>query len=536
VQGAKAVAVIAVYVALEWASFLHDHRGIPITPWNPGLGVVFAAIILAGWPAGAMLFVGVITAEIFVLDTSVDASVVVGVAGVVSLSYTAAAIIARQRLRLDIGLARLRDVLVLLATGLTGAAVASALLAAALIGAGELEADEALHAALSLLVGDTIGIAVVTPLLLRLFVVGRATAFAGLAANMREAVVLVGLVFAGLWAIIGSETAESSKYFYIFFLPVVFAAVRHGIDGACVSLAVTQLGMVGLLHLYDYDARIFTEYQMLMFVLTSTALIVGVVVSERRNADRLVREAGERLKEMEAEAAQAGRLSLVSGMASAIAHEINQPMTAARALARSAQHLLGQPDPNVARAADNLASITTQIDHASGVIRRMRDFLRRGTPHMSTLNVAALLQESLVLVRSEAAAQGVRLELDVSADLPAVHGDRVQLQQVVLNLVRNGIEASARAAEPCVRVSARAESGRDEVVIGVSDNGAGLDAGLAQRLFAPLMTTKREGLGLGLAICASIVEAHGGRIWLQSGEPGATEFRFSLPVQASGPR
>jgi C4-dicarboxylate-specific signal transduction histidine kinase len=276
---------------------------------------------------------------------------------------------------------------------------------------------------------------------------------------------------------------------------------------------------------------------MLMFVLTATGLIVGVVVSERRYADRLVREAGVRLKEMEAEAAKAARLSLVSGMASAIAHEINQPMTAARAFSRSAEHLLSAPHPNVARAAENLAAMTAQIDHASGVIRRMREFLRRGTPQLSTLDFPALLREALLLVRGEAEAERVRLDLDLPRDLPPAHGDRVQLQQVVLNLVRNGIESVSRArpSDPHVRVVAYGDETRRELVIGVADNGGGLDAALAERLFAPLITTKHEGLGLGLAISASIVEAHGGRIWLQSGEAGATEFRFSLPLEPAKP-
>src|SRR5262249_33238899 len=162
-------------------------------------------------------------------------------------------------------------------------------------------------------------------------------------------------------------------------------------------------------------------------------------------------------KALEAEAAQAARLSLVSGMASAIAHEINQPMTAARALARSAEHLLGQPAPDVARATEKLNEITAQIDHAGGVIRRMREFLRRGTPQFSTLDVGALLRESLLLMRNEAEGQGVRIDLEVAEGLPAAHGDRVQLQQVVLNLVRNGMESATRATtpEPCVRIGAR---------------------------------------------------------------------------------
>jgi C4-dicarboxylate-specific signal transduction histidine kinase len=292
------------------------------------------------------------------------------------------------------------------------------------------------------------------------------------------------------------------------------------------------------MHLYGVDARAFTEFQILMLVLTATGLIVGVVVSERRNADRLVQEAEARLKEKEAEAADAARLNLVSGMASALAHEINQPMTAARALARSAQHILGRPDPDLRRAGGNLAELIAHIDHAGGVIAHMRDFLRRGRPRMSTLDLRELLADALSLVRAKASAHGIAVDLEAAADLPRVHGDRVQLQQVVLNFVHNAIDAIAGAGVTAgrIRVAATPVDAASRVEVGIWDNGPGVQRELADRLFVPLTTSKAEGLGLGLSICAAIVETHGGRVWLESGEAGATEFRFSLPVTPSPAR
>jgi signal transduction histidine kinase len=176
-----------------------------------------------------------------------------------------------------------------------------------------------------------------------------------------------------------------------------------------------------------------------------------------------------------------------------------------------------------------------QIDHASGVVRRMRDFLRRGRPHVSTIDIRSMLEEALILVRAEAAANQVRIELDASKDLPAIHGDRTQLEQVVLNLVRNAIEsiAGARKADGRIGIAAYRLDAPPHVEIGVSDNGPGVDCKLADRLFEPLATSKEAGLGLGLPICLSIVESHGGRLWLHSREAGATEFRFSLPLAQS---
>jgi C4-dicarboxylate-specific signal transduction histidine kinase len=273
-----------------------------------------------------------------------------------------------------------------------------------------------------------------------------------------------------------------------------------------------------------------------MLVLTVTGLIVGVVVSERENSDRLARNAQARLMEKQAGAAHAARLNLVSEMTSALAHEITQPMTAARALARAAQHILRTPGGDLTRVEGNLTALLAHIDHAGAVVRRMREFIRRGRPHVSTIDARSMLQEAMTLAFVEASAKHVRIELDAPDDLPAIHGDHVQLEQVVLNLVHNSVEAIAAAGRPegHVRVVARRLAAPARIEISVLDNGPGVEGQLADRLFDPLATSKQDGLGLGLSISASILEAHGGRVWLHSREAGATEFRFSLPLDQAG--
>jgi C4-dicarboxylate-specific signal transduction histidine kinase len=258
-----------------------------------------------------------------------------------------------------------------------------------------------------------------------------------------------------------------------------------------------------------------------------------VVVTERGQAARAMQEVEAQLRAREIEAAQAARFTLVSGMASALAHEINQPMTAARALARAIQELMRAPSIDHARTDGNLTNLVAQIDHAAGVVRRMRDFLRRGHPHVSTIDVRGMLEDALILVRAQASAKAIEIVTDVPAELPTLHGDRVQLQQVILNLVRNAMEALAGRTDGNVRITVRRLE--DLVEVRVADNGPGIEPTLAARLFEPLTTSKPDGLGLGLSICASIVQLHGGRIWLHSQEPDATEFRFSLPLQR-GPR
>jgi two-component system sensor kinase FixL len=524
-------AFLVAYVALEWASFMHEHNDLPVTPWNPGLGIAFGLMILKGPLFGLALFAGVVLAETLVLQTELPWPIVLSIGAAVSVSYAAATDVTRRWLRLDVGLSNVRDLGILLAAGVAGAAVAAALLIALLLGTGQLSVGELGKAAVPLFIGDVIGIAVMTPVVLRIALHRpEIRSKPQLPVVLEIALYLLVTGFA-LWLILGARDPFGYKFFYLLFLPVVAAGVRHGIDGACAGPLITQFGLIGLLHWYGYDARQFTEFQVMMLILTMTGLLVGLVVSERQRADRLAREIEARLKAAQAEAARAARLNMVSGMASALAHEINQPMTAARALARSIQETLRLPGADTGRVDDNLTAMVAQIDHAGGVVRRMREFLRRGELHVSTLDIGAVLRDALALARPEAGANHTHVELCVADRLPVVFGDRVQLQQVVLNLLRNAVDAIAEAGRADGRVELRVRPGEDGTVeISVADNGVGIPAD--QQIFEPLSSSKADGLGLGLSICASIMQAHGGRIWLQSSRPGATEFRFSLPTQA----
>jgi signal transduction histidine kinase len=525
-------ACLLAYVLLEWISFVHEYKNMPVTAWNPGLGLVFGLIVLGGPRYALVLFAGVVIAEITVLKTNLAWPIILAIAAVCAGVYSLVAKVARNYLKLDVDLYQLRDVVILLAAAASGAFLVSALLSALLMLNGQLGWADVAVAAVPLLVGDIIGIGVVTPLMLRIARHGREMLTIHPSTLVPELVLYTGLFAAALWIIVGAGPDSGFKFFYLLFVPVVVATVRYGMDGACISLAVAQLGLVGVLHTFGMDARAFTELQTLMLVLSATGLTVGAVVSERQTADRLVRAAETQLREKQAEAVRATRFSLVSGMASALAHEINQPMTAVRALARSVQHILRAPDVDLARADANLSTLIGQIDHATGVVRRMREFLRRGHPHVSTIDVAAMLDEALMLVRAEAAAKHVDIATQTTGSLPDVHGDRIQLQQVVLNLVRNAVDAIAEAGQQdgTIRVSAQRSDQPPGIEIAVRDNGPGIAADVADSLFVPLTTSKREGLGLGLSISAAIAEAHGGRVWLHSHQPGATEFRLWLPL------
>lgn len=532
-SGLLMTGAVSAYVLLEWLSFIHEYKGVPITPWNPGLGLILAFMILFGARYSVVLFAGAVIAEVAVLRSNLPWAVILGIAAIITVGYGSVAKLARDNLHLDAGLNRLRDVALLLISGLLGALLVAVFICLLLLVDEALDLGDVLVAAGPLLIGDVIGIAVITPLTLRLALHRRPLLDRISLRLVPELLLFVAVVITTLWVILVAAGPNGSKLFYLLFLPVVVAAARHGLDGGCIALAITQLGLVGLLHQYGYDANAFTEFQLLMLVLSATGLTVGVVVTERQHMFEAMREVEAQLATKEVEAAQAARFNLVSGTATALAHEINQPMTAARALARSAQQLLRGPDADLSRANTNLTNLITQIDHVSGVVRHMREFLRRGRPHFSTIHVRNLLNGAMALAATQLAASSTTVALDAPDDLPLIKGDAVQLQEVILNLFRNAAEAIVDAQKPDGRITvlARSLDAPARIEISVADNGPGIAAAVQERLFHPLTTSKSDGLGLGLSISASIIEAHGGRIWLAAAEPGATEFRFTLPLE-----
>src|ERR1700730_14791713 len=195
-----AVLYLAAYIILEWASFIHVHKGLPITPWDPGLGVAFALMIRGGPLSGLILFAGMVVAETLVLQNDVDWPIDTGVAAITALSYTLVAALVQRYFRIDADLTHLRDVLILLAAGLAGAVLDTVLLSAFLLAAGQFDVRDVMQVARPLIIGDTIGIAVVTPLLLRFGVQERLKAYR-LLSLVPESALYFGLIGVALWLI-----------------------------------------------------------------------------------------------------------------------------------------------------------------------------------------------------------------------------------------------------------------------------------------------------------------------------------------------
>lgn len=525
-------AYVAIYIALEWLSDLRAPGGMPITAWSPGLGVLFAALIRGDVAAAFALFAGAFFTETFFAEAQLGATTTLLVAAFIACVYAFVAWLARA-MGLDLRIQRVQDVALLLSAALGGALLAGVFITLLLTGVGFLPSGQEARVTMPLLVGDMIGVAVITPLVLR--IVRRSVRAEILTSSFVVGVAAASAAAGGvIWVMLQDPQQYSADLFYVLFVPIVFVALRNGLDGVCITLTVTQVTLVAGLDIFGYGSEAYAQYQTLMGVLTGTGLLAGAVSSERDAASRDARAARERLKEKESEAARADRFQSVTGLASALAHEINQPMTAARAFARTAQVLSEQDPPDLARVREYVGRSIDQIDGAAEILKGMREFIRRGDAGRALARPADILSDALLLVRPLAAQSRIRLVAEPEPT-EQVRCDRVQIQQVLVNLIRNAIDAISSAGQDdgVVAISIRpAGEGRVEFV--VRDNGPGVDPSFAAKLFEPLATTRPSGLGLGLAISSDIVAAHEGRLWLENAQPGATEFRFWLPVDSGG--
>jgi len=284
------------------------------------------------------------------------------------------------------------------------------------------------------------------------------------------------------------------------------------------------------------DGSVFWVRETARAVQSSDGRAVVLIVCEDITALKRAEEAAHQHR---AELAHVLRLSTMGEMAAGLAHEINQPLAAIVNYTRGAQRRLRAGTMETPTLLDTLEEISILGLRAGEIVRRMRDFVRKQAPTYDWVDLNALVRDVGALTEPEARQHGVGIAYDFAHDLPAVCVDRIQIEQVVVNLMRNALEAmeGTDASERALTATTRV-AGPDAVEVAISDTGTGLSAGQLEQAFEPFFTTKRNGLGLGLGISRSIIEAHGGRLWATPHSPRGTTFRFQLqrhPAQAAGP-
>jgi C4-dicarboxylate-specific signal transduction histidine kinase len=254
---------------------------------------------------------------------------------------------------------------------------------------------------------------------------------------------------------------------------------------------------------------------------------------ERRVAERtseLIKES-EALREAQAELARVTRLTTMGELTASIGHELKQPLAGAVANSDACLAWLSSQPPNLDEARAAAERTIEAATRASDIIGRIQALSKKAAPQRIRVNINEVIEETIGLIRSEALRNNVSLQTELGSQLPLVLGDRVQLQQVVLNLVMNGIEAMSSVDGRALQLRIRsARHHPNQVVVAVADCGAGLDPQVIGRIFEPFYTTKPQGTGMGLAISRSIIEAHGGRLWAEPNTPRGATFQCTLPA------
>jgi C4-dicarboxylate-specific signal transduction histidine kinase len=247
-------------------------------------------------------------------------------------------------------------------------------------------------------------------------------------------------------------------------------------------------------------------------------------LSERKQAE-------EALRELQSDLAHMNRVGMMGELAASLSHEITHPIGAARNNARAALNFLDRRPPDLGEVREALGGVVGDADRAQDIIDRIRDHIKKAPPRKHRFDLNEAINEVLVLARSAITKHGVSVQTRLTEGRASVEGDRVQLQQVVLNLVLNAVEAMGSVeGGPRELLISTERSQANGVLVAVRDSGPGIDPGHLDRVFEAFYTTKSNGIGMGLSICRSIINAHGGRLWADANEPRGAVLQFTLPA------
>lgn len=387
---------------------------------------------------------------------------------------------------------------------------------------------------MTLSIGNMLGILTVTPLFMLL----------GWAQSIRSYMLSWRLFHWSMFAclvfvsfiVFAVDEVDEFKFFYLILLPVVAFAVRDGYVAAAFSVLASDLLMMTILYWRDTGSASVTELQFLMLALSTTGLLLGAAISDRARAVADFETSHAQLQESQSALLQASRLSLASEMAAALAHELNQPLSSVRNFVRAVRRKLDAQEIDRQALRAGIDAAVEQVDAAAGMLRSTRQFLERGSARRSALDIGTLVVRCRELVEPELRKARIKLEVKDLQALPPVIGNEVQVQQVLLNVIRNAREAISGAdmTSGTITISGSATARPGFIEISVQDSGPGVSEELRPHLFQPLQSSKPEGLGLGLSLCSTIIRAHGGEFFLVDGTRGGACFVFTLPCGQSG--
>lgn len=510
------VLFVAVFLLFDWVSYIDPLFGLNITPWNPDPALGLAYWLKYGRRAALPWFFALVIGEGLVRDLPAGWLLTLLLSAWLTIGYGLIGEALRRAFSHGSLFDNRRRLLTWLAIVVVGVTINSVIYISLLYSAQLIPAGQWDESFIQFGIGDMVGVAVSMPLIWMLMSAeGRRRL--KIIVFQWETAGYVALAITLLWMVLGYLPSAEFRHYYFLFLPIVWAAARQGTYGAGFVAFVLQVGIIAAVR-WNAGANIpVVELQMLGAVLALVGFFIGVVVDEQR------RGAGDLKYTL--------RLAAAGEMASALAHELNQPMTALAAYGTACEDLLERGDTGA-----NLKLIIRKMISESGraadVVRRLRDFFRTGAMRLETVVVSAMVSGVAQQFSNKFRDQDVDLRILPSPELEVIV-DRLQIELVLRNMFANALDEVAKQPPENRTITVSTESlagGRLRVT--VEDSGHGISADTAVRLFEPFVSSKSSGLGLGLVLSRAIVEAHGGMLWSEVGDHGI--FRFVIPLASPG--
>jgi signal transduction histidine kinase len=516
---------LIIYVLLDRLSYIHDLNHTETAPWAPGVAFLVMVVTYYGARVAPLTILAPGLAEFALRSEAPLSPAVLGAVVCVGCVYTIAGIVLRAPLRKD-WQPTIRW-FAMLSVVIAGSALFNAMLySAILVQTGKLTAASYLAAVRTDWVADVNGIIILVPLMIILrsgsVKLREVRNHLGLLALQAIALAFVFLItFPEAW---GAPIDDSRTPFYLLFLPIIWIALRWGAGVTAIALTALQLGIV-MFVAEQNTSESFLAIQFLMVLLALTSLFMGISVSETARVSQLMRSKEVELSHLNARMA-------VSEMNSAIGHELNNPLAALVNYLRSASLIVQSPGFDHAVLQRTLDKAHGEATRSVNVIKKLREFFRAGVVRRERCDPKTVAAEALAAVQMRFRQADIAAVLETSPDLPLVDADPLQLVMVLQNLLANAFDAVQANVMGSKRVSIGVTPDGDEVMFTISDTGAGIPAEVRDRLFRPVSSTKAVGMGLGLAICRSLIEANDGRVsLLRSGAEG-TSIAFWIPIAA----
>ena len=520
---ATGAAFIAIYFALNLLTEWHEFDRLGITLWSPDDGLSLA-LLLENAAFAPFVFLAAVLVDLSIAGIHRGISMTMAAEACLTLAYVGLALVLKNTLKFDIRQFRLPDVVGFLLLIPAGAALSAFIYCGALYLGGELSSDKVFVAMVHCWIGSALGIVTIVPAATAVFTyASRPWRWSSYTIFTIFIFVLgIGLRFAALVGV-------GDKLYYLFnllFLPVIWVAMREGYAGVALALVTIQLTLALLTAFFGYNTTDFAILQLLMLVLSITGLLLGAVTTERQDAAL-------RLREQKTELARMVSNARAGAMGMALAHEVSQPLSTVATYLHAARRLL-QASVASGPVMDALVKAEAEAQRAREVLERIRDFVSNGNLNLAAVDVSALAEKIGALCREEAAARGVLVEVENTGLVPLIEADEVQIEQVLINLVANAIDAAAERAGVRGRVIVRVAAKGDTIMLRVEDNGRGVAPDLADNIFDAYQTTKPRGMGLGLHLSRRIVQRHAGRLWWEPVPTGGARFVVQLPANGLG--